>query len=89
MNSNQLMAAIVMANSTSLMQVKSGLRYVSDPERIEIDLSEKVFINRIVYEKAWGYGDSLCCSIRSGGCCWAHGGNHQVNNYKSGSADGI
>ncbi len=43
MNSNQLMAAIVMANSTSLMQVKSGLRYVSDPERIEIDLSEKVF----------------------------------------------
>ena len=43
MNSNQLMAAIVMANSTSLMQVKSVLRYVNEPIKIEIDLSEKVF----------------------------------------------
>ncbi len=43
MNSNQLMAAIVMANSTSLMQVKSGLRHVIDPDKIEIDLTEKVF----------------------------------------------
>jgi len=43
MNLNQLMAAIVMANSTSLMQVKSCLRHVIDPDKIEIDLTEKVF----------------------------------------------
>jgi len=43
MNSNQLMSAIVMANSTPLMQIKSGLRHASDPDRIEIDLTEQVF----------------------------------------------
>jgi len=43
MNSNQLMSAIVMTNSTPLMQVKSGLRHVSDPDKIEIDLTEQVF----------------------------------------------
>jgi len=43
MNSNQLMAAIVMANSTSFMQVKSGLKNVSDPDKIEIALTEQVF----------------------------------------------
>ena len=43
-----------MANSTPLMQVKSGLWHASNPDRIEIDLTERNFRlpikNRIMKE---------------------------------------
>lgn len=43
MTSDKLVEAIVMANSTCLMQMEAFRKNPADPEQVSIDLSEQVF----------------------------------------------